>query len=146
MWTVPHALTDLLQGAFAYLFADTAGFYTYYGIHIGIFAYNLIGNLRHSHVWLSYGPWLSRLLLSPAMHQIHHSTEERHFGRNIGYALSIWDALFGTVYIPKGHEHFAMGLGDGSEPRYHGVWRMYWLPVADIAAGFRRRLTVSEPP
>ena len=30
------------------------------------------GNLRHSHVWLPFGPKLERWLLSPAQHQLHH--------------------------------------------------------------------------
>ena len=142
MWTLPQAFTGLLHGCFAYAYAASFSPYAYLGLHVAIFAYNIFGNLRHSHVFLSYGPALSRVLLSPAMHQIHHSTEERHFGRNIGYALSIWDALFGTLYIPRGQERFAIGLGDGTDARYRGVWRMYWLPVMDVAARFR---TVHRP-
>ena len=126
MWTFPHAFTGLLQGVFAYLYAEAITPVSYLGLHVAIFAYNLFGNLRHSHVWLSYGPVVSRLL--------------------IGYALSLWDWLFGTLYVPRGHEHFELGLGDGSEARYRGVWRMYWLPLVDIAAQYRRRLTVSERP
>ena len=147
MWTFPHAFTGAALGVFGYLFAEPVGIYTYLGLHVAIFAYNIVGNLRHTHIWLSYGPRLSQVFLSPAMHQIHHSTEERHFGRNIGYALSIWDGLFGTLYVPRnGEERFEIGLGDGSDARYRGVWRMYVLPLVDIAEGFRRRLTVSEPP
>lgn len=146
MWTFAHALTGVLLGVFSYIYGGTAGFYMFLGLHVGIFVYNIFGNLRHSHVWLSYGPALSRLFISPAMHQIHHSTEERHFGRNIGYALSVWDGLFGTLYVPKGEERFEIGLGDGTDARYHGVLRMYFLPVMDIAARFRGRLTVSRQP
>lgn len=146
MWTFAHALTGMLLGVFSYLHGGTAGFYTFLGLHIGIFVYNIFGNLRHSHVWLSYGPKLSRVFISPAMHQIHHSVEERHFGHNIGYALSVWDWMFGTLYVPRGEERFEIGLGDGSDARYHGVLRMYFVPLGEIAAGFRARLTVSRQP
>ena len=92
----------------------------------------MAGNLRHSYIWLSYGPVLSQIFVSPAQHQIHHSIEERHWGRNIGFARAIWDRLFGTLYVPKAHEQFAMGLGDGTEGRYHSVGGMYWQPIRGL--------------
>jgi len=114
------------------LVRGAAGLYLFLGLHALIFIYNLVGNLRHSHVWLSYGPVLSHIFVSPAQHQIHHSVEERHWGRNIGFALAFWDRLFGTLYVPKEHEHFTMGLGDGSEGRYHSLIGMYWQPVREL--------------
>jgi len=131
MHSAPALLTGLVQGVFAWA-SDGSGYYLFFGLHIFVFAYNLVANLRHSHVWLSYGPVLSRLLISPAQHQIHHSTQQRHWGRNIGFALAIWDRLFGTLYVPASREHFEMGLGDGSEAQFHGVWRMYWQPVKEL--------------
>jgi sterol desaturase/sphingolipid hydroxylase (fatty acid hydroxylase superfamily) len=86
---------------------------TLFHANVGLVALNLLGGvLRHSHVWLSFGPRVERYLVSPAMHQIHHSVEERHWGLNLGYHFSIWDRMFGTIYIPKGREHFALGLGE----------------------------------
>lgn len=135
MHTFPALFTGVVDGMFAYASGAKAGLYLFFGLHVLIFAYNLLANLRHSPVWLSYGPWLSRYLISPAQHQIHHSTTPKHFGRNIGFALAVWDRLFGTLYVPVGHEQFTLGLGDGSEPAYHGVWRMYWQPVRSLITG-----------
>jgi len=88
-------------------------------------------------VWLSYGLSWGRWLISPAHHQLHHSCEERHFGRNRGFALALWDRLYGTLYVPGTRpETFRLGLGDGSDARYHHVGRMYFLP---FVSGFRRR-------
>jgi sterol desaturase/sphingolipid hydroxylase (fatty acid hydroxylase superfamily) len=134
MATVPAILTGAGAGVVVHAFGTDTAYPTFYGLHLFVFVYNLIGNLRHSHVWLSYGPVLSRVFISPAQHQIHHSTEARHFGRNIGYALAVWDRLFGTLYVPKGPEAFAMGLGDGSEPTFHGVRNMYLRPFANLMA------------
>jgi sterol desaturase/sphingolipid hydroxylase (fatty acid hydroxylase superfamily) len=39
--------------------------------------------------------------MSPAHHQIHHSTNPVHFNRNMGASLAIWDWLFGTLAIPE---------------------------------------------
>jgi sterol desaturase/sphingolipid hydroxylase (fatty acid hydroxylase superfamily) len=146
MSSFPALATGLVNGAFNYWSGGTAGFYLFFGLHALIFVYNLIGNLRHSHVWLSYGPVLNRIFISPAQHQIHHSVERRHWGQNVGFALAIWDRMFGTLYIPKDHEQFAMGLGDGTEARYHSIKGMYWQPVRDLfgQSGDSHGLTKSD--
>ena len=88
------------------------------GINAGFFLFNLAGaNLRHSHVWLSYGPVLERIFISPAQHQIHHSIDPRHHNRNYGEVLAIWDWMFGTLYVPKGFEALEFGLADGAGTR-----------------------------
>jgi sterol desaturase/sphingolipid hydroxylase (fatty acid hydroxylase superfamily) len=86
---------------------------TLFQANVGLVVFNLLGGvLRHSHVWLSFGPRVERYLVSPAMHQIHHSCEARHLDRNLGYHLAVWDRMFGTIYIPQGREHFALGIGE----------------------------------
>ncbi len=132
MSSFPAFATGLVNGAFNYWSGGAAGFYLFFSLHALIFIYNLIGNLRHSHVWLSFGPVLNQIFISPAQHQIHHSVEERHWGQNIGFGLAFWDRLFGTLYVPREHEHFAMGLGDGTEGLYHSVKGMYWQPFRDL--------------
>ncbi|MDP7545917.1 MAG: sterol desaturase family protein [Alphaproteobacteria bacterium] len=77
MATFPSLATGLVNGVFNYWSGGAAGLYLFLGLHALIFIYNLVGNLRHSHVWLSYGPVLSHIFVSPAQHQIHHSVEER---------------------------------------------------------------------
>ena len=79
------------------------------------------GNLRHSHVWLSFGP-LERFLVSPAQHQIHHSQAERHWNRNFGEVLAVWDWVFGTLYIPHEKEELVFGLRDEPQP-HPNLWR-----------------------
>lgn len=56
-------------------------------------------HLQHSHVWMTFGP-LGRWVMSPAHHQIHHSADPAHFGKNLGSCLAIWDRVFGTLYVP----------------------------------------------
>jgi len=52
--------------------------------------------LQHADLDWRYGP-LERLMVSPAFHAIHHSTDERHYNRNFGQMMSLWDFLFGTA-------------------------------------------------
>jgi len=126
-------------------------FITFLGTHAIIWASNLVGNLRHWHVWLSYGPTLNRWLISPAHHQLHHSCEERHMGCNRGFELAIWDRLYGTLYVPPEYpEEFRMGLNDGSDGRWRSVWQLYWWPFQQLWASLgearaRRRHNEQAP-
>lgn len=69
-------------------------------------------HLRHSHVALRYPPWLEHILISPAQHQIHHSSDRRHHDKNFGEIFAFWDWIFGTLYITDGSEKLVYGLGD----------------------------------
>lgn len=117
----------IVTGLFFYLNAGEILVSTFLGVHLFIGFYNLIGNLRHSHVWLDYGV-LGYFLISPAQHQIHHSLSPHHIGKNFGFALAFWDTLFGTLYVPKEKESFAMGLGDGSDGTWHHLGVLYLRP------------------
>ncbi|MDJ0867048.1 MAG: sterol desaturase family protein [Myxococcota bacterium] len=96
-------------------------------------------HLRHSHLWLSYGPVLSRLLISPAQHQVHHSALPQHRDRNFGVTLAIWDWIFGTLYVPKERESFPLGLADAPAQPHATVLRGYLLPFAESARALRAR-------
>ena len=61
----------------------------------------LIGHLQHTHFWIAFTGLWGRIILSPAHHQIHHSTDPRHFNKNLGSFLAIWDWMFGTLYMPS---------------------------------------------
>jgi sterol desaturase/sphingolipid hydroxylase (fatty acid hydroxylase superfamily) len=80
-----------------WLFPGKVRGYHVLGVDVVGFAFAVLGaNLRHSHVWLSYGPFVERLAISPAHHQVHHSVDAKHHDRNFGSALAIWDWMFGT--------------------------------------------------
>ena len=76
----------------------------------------LIGHLQHSHFWIAFtGVW-GRLFLSPAHHQIHHSTNPMHFDKNLGSCLGVWDWLFGTLHVPgKTREKLTFGVEPKSQ-------------------------------
>lgn len=134
MAVVPNALTGLITGVMGYVSGGAVGLYAFFGLHVGVFAYNVIGNLRHWHVWVSFGPRLNRWLLSPVHHQIHHSSDPRHYGKNRGYALALWDRIFGTLYVPQAEETLTFGLGDGTDGEWHSVAAMYGRPFREAWA------------
>ena len=146
MGAAPNLATGLVSGVVWYLEADAIGFYTFLGLHVFLLLFNTIANLRHFEVWISFGPVLNRWLISPAHHRIHHSSEARHFGRNRGFELAIWDRMCGTLYVPGEEEEFRLGLGDGTDGAWHGVGRMYGWPCRYALAllGFGR--APQQPP
>jgi sterol desaturase/sphingolipid hydroxylase (fatty acid hydroxylase superfamily) len=98
----------------------------------------LLAHLHHTHVWIAFTGPLGRLVISPAHHQIHHSTNPIHFNKNMGSVLAIWDWLFGTLHVPeRKREKLTFGLGDG-ERTEHTVAQELLRPVRALAAEARR--------
>jgi len=134
---VDAALVGPFLGASFFLLGGPTDALTLFGVHVVFVAFQLLGaGLRHSHMWLSYGPWASRLVISPAMHQIHHSADPRHHDRNFGEVFAIWDWMFGTLYVPAEPEELTFGLG---EPQEHtSLWRAWIEPVREALSPPRR--------
>lgn len=146
---VPALTTGLVTWLFHRFVDSGVGAITFLGIHFIIWAFSLVGNLRHWHVWISYGPTLNRWLISPAHHQLHHSYEERHLGCNRGFELAVWDRLYGTLYAPpESPEAFRIGLGDGTDGQWRTVWRLYAWPFQMLLgrnpAGGTQRMAKTE--
>lgn len=93
-------IQGLSIGIGVYLFGHKLEVIDVFGANVFIFAFNVFGaNLRHSHIWLSWGSKLEYWFISPAQHQIHHSLDKAHYDKNFGSALAIWDRLFGCLLI-----------------------------------------------
>jgi sterol desaturase/sphingolipid hydroxylase (fatty acid hydroxylase superfamily) len=61
-------------------------------------AYGAVVAFAHSNTDLSFGP-LGRIVVSPNFHRIHHRLEGAQ-DVNLGFALSVWDQLFGRAVFP----------------------------------------------
>jgi sterol desaturase/sphingolipid hydroxylase (fatty acid hydroxylase superfamily) len=88
--------------------------------------------VRHTHLEMSYGKWLNRIFLCPYWHQLHHSIEPRHYNRNYGLLLSVWDELFSTLAIPEPGEHFIFGLANNEHDEYQSLTRLHVIPVVKV--------------
>lgn len=89
-------------------------------------------HLQHSHMWIAFTGVLGRILVSPAHHQVHHSADPKHFNRNFGSCLALWDWVFGTLYIPaKEREPLVFGVPDHVEA--HTVKAEFVDPLLNAA-------------
>lgn len=103
-------VTGIVTGCFFYFCGRNMDLVTILGVNAARFIFNLLGaNLRHSHIWLSFGP-LEKLLISPAQHQIHHSIHRKHHNKNFGSQFAIWDLLGGTLVLAKQRKQLKFGL------------------------------------
>jgi sterol desaturase/sphingolipid hydroxylase (fatty acid hydroxylase superfamily) len=120
----------LVAGVCAWAFPGSVRAYEILGVDALGFLWSFAGsNLRHSHVWISYGPRVERWLLSPAQHQVHHGCEPRHHDRNFGTALAVWDRLCGTLYVPRGPERVRVGLAPELAVHGEGIASVLVAPV-----------------
>ena len=89
--------------------------------------------VRHTHLKLSYGRYLDGVLLSPHYHQLHHSIAEKHWDKNFGLGLSIWDRIFGTLVVPEPDENFVFGLTENEHDDYQSLYKLHFVPLHKIA-------------
>lgn len=101
---------------------------TMMNVSIAAVLFRIFGIFRHSHIWISFGPKLSHILSSPAMHQIHHSVDERHRDKNFSVVFSFWDRLFNTLSIPKEKERVTYGIPLHPTKRYDGFFECMLNP------------------
>ena len=106
---VEIALSMLLKIGLVYLLGPPA---------IGIIAFEIILNgtamFNHANIKLptALDAMIRRVLVTPDMHRVHHSVYRREHDSNYGFALSIWDRMFGTYIAQpeKGHDDMQIGL------------------------------------
>lgn len=155
VYNIFSSLTDALlvgpvQGLVLFLFGALPDPLTLFGGNAIFGVFHLLGsNLRHSHIWFSFGPVVSRILISPAQHQIHHSKAPQHWNRNFGEAFALWDWLFGTLYVPGDPpERLEFGIAGPEGQEHPTLWAAYWVPLRNCArllAGYGRRLRGTTP-
>jgi sterol desaturase/sphingolipid hydroxylase (fatty acid hydroxylase superfamily) len=61
----------------------------------------LTAQLQHSEIWIPFTGLWGRFLMSPAHHQLHHSSDPAHFNCNLGASLALWDWLAGSLRTPS---------------------------------------------
>ena len=138
--------TGVVTGVFFYFFRERAVQYQLVGVNALGFVFNLLGaNLRHSHLWLSFGPVLERVFISPAQHQIHHSIRPEHHGRNYGSCLALWDWIGGSLYVTGRRESLTFGLEENdSNHDPHSLTSALIGPVAACLARIAPRRMASR--
>lgn len=95
---------------------------------LGFVAFKALFLLTHFHRPISYG-MLDAVFVSPAVHSIHHSNDPRHFNRNFGANITLWDRIFGTFHPPTPQElqTLAYGLGPSEQADVRGYVPLRYL-------------------
>ncbi|ABV91991.1 conserved hypothetical protein [Dinoroseobacter shibae DFL 12 = DSM 16493] len=111
-------VVGVVQAVVLILVLGQIDFVTIGGANALYVLFNALGaNLRHSHIWLSYGAVLEHVFISPAQHQVHHSVAVEHHDKNYGSIFALWDWAFGTLYIPPRQEALTFGISDAAGKR-----------------------------
>ena len=119
------------SGLFAWLFAGGITQATLFGAGFFAMVLGFNGAFRHYHVAFHYPVWLSRWLHSPVMHHVHHSYLPQHWDRNMAAVTSVWDRMFGTLYIPAKDEYTPWGLGPEIQPECRSFLQNLVSPFRD---------------
>lgn len=132
IWAAGSALSfGFAAGIFAYLFNGGITQATVFNIGFFSFFLGITGSFRHYHIQLRYPRWLEKWIQSPAMHHTHHSYLRKHWDTNMAAVTSIYDRMFGTLYIPEKDEYTPWGIGPETQHEYRTFWQNTSGPFRD---------------
>ena len=93
--------------------------------------FNPLDFVQHANV--SYPAWVERwlpwLIMTPALHRLHHSPLMPECNSNFGPGFSIWDRLFGTFRQPQGERPLRYGLSKLTADSWQTVSGMLLTPL-----------------
>ncbi len=138
--------TGLANGVGDYLLGQSPG---QFGVNetniILVFFIYLYVHLQHTQLWIPFTGWLGRVFMSPAHHQIYHSSDPTHFNKNMGSCLALWDWMFGTLRVPAAkREKLAFGV-EPDRADAHTIRGELIAPFGHAAALLMRRFGGRAP-
>ena len=120
----------IVSGIYLYYFPFVMveeGYMMVFGVNIFRFFFLFVGsNLRHSQIPVRFPAFLELFFISPYQHQIHHSKDQKHFDKNFGSHLAIWDWLFRSLVRSKDVEKVDYGIPDGNP--HQSLLKAYFEP------------------
>lgn len=113
-----------------------------------LFEVILNGTAMFNHANVRLPVWLDRvvrlILVTPDMHRVHHSVLRREHDTNYGFALSLWDRLFGTYTLEPEGGHHGMTIGL-SEYQSEAPGQLGWSLLLPFRAGGNDRGRPDRP-
>lgn len=92
---------------------------------------NPLSMVQHANV--AYPPWIERplrwLLVTPAMHRVHHIPSKAETNSNFGQYFSFWDRIFGTYRAPDPATPPRFGLANLGGESFQSIGGMLLTPV-----------------
>lgn len=92
----------------------------------------VVALFAHSNIKLPgrFERWLGRIVVTPAVHGVHHSAWREETDSNFGMLLTVWDRIFGTWRQSSVEQdaHRVIGLEYFRDPRWGRLDRVLWQP------------------
>ncbi len=150
MWIFGNILalaTGTANGVANYLLGETAYQYALTDTNIIlVFFIHLYVHLQHTQVWIPFRGVAGRVFMSPAHHQVHHSADPRHFDKNLGSCLALWDWMFGTLYVPEKNPGKMRFGAEPDNAAVHTIGEALVGPFVRAAAHLKPVLQRPTPP
>ena len=134
-------------GVLNYVLGDGVGIFSIGGANVILLSFVFMTvHLQHSHIWIPATGALGRVILSPAHHQLHHSTNSAHFNKNFGSCLALWDWMFGTLNMPsRKRERLSFGIEPKSSQHHTALGTLVY-PFLHSAKAAVRLIPALSPP
>lgn len=98
----------------------------------------VVGLLGHSSCKIVYPKPISKILMSPSLHLLHHSASPEHFNKNFGQFVTFWDLLFGTYLDESNIKNIEkFGVDNTQYNKYHPLYTVSILPLKKISKRFK---------
>ena len=88
---------------------------------------------------------LNRLVVTPRMHGIHHSTVREETDSNWSSGLALWDRLHGTLRLDVPQAALDIGVPAYRDPRELGLARLFAMPFGEERPTWRLEGVGPEP-
>ncbi len=72
----------------------------------------------HANIRMTLPSFVHYLVVTPAVHYLHHSKNMTYGNGNYASVLPVWDILFGTYYHPDHHHYDTIGVEDDRMPNH----------------------------
>ncbi len=109
-----------------------------------------VGMFSHANVQVpaALDRCLRWVFITPELHQIHHSLEDREQGRNLGVSFSWWDRLFGTFADApaRGYDAMQFGVQEVNPDECLRPLHMVLAPFRTYPASHSLPLDTESPP
>jgi sterol desaturase/sphingolipid hydroxylase (fatty acid hydroxylase superfamily) len=120
-------LSDYDGGNWAHLYAFA---HEYWWFWVLMAIPMISGRFVHTHVPFSLG-WGEFVLISPAMHIVHHARDPELHDRNFGGQISLWDWIFGTAYRHDFSKDLELGISEFDDDHYRNFPQAIAEPFLD---------------
>ena len=137
-------VTGVVAGVAYWALRDAATTWTWLGVPaLGVLLNTTLGNLRHSPIPVRLPPSVEAwILLSPAQHQLHHSTDPAHYDTNYGTWLPWWDKLAGSLR-PSSDTPLTFGIPVAERNHSDHLWSAWLGPFRALVPGLATVLVVA---